>query len=187
MPDQHAKRSQRLQPGHPRRRFARQWIVFSSLIAAMLLAAIELGMLPLRGGEARLGYVHILPLAALSAMGFALPLAIMTANWHHKPAILRFSLGKLIAAVAVLMLLPAAVTENGHPLMPAPLYLFVAGNSGELSAMIRASAFCLIGSLLLYPVTSALIWGLPRLWRIPALFALPVGLYAFVILAGGNI
>lgn len=185
-----------LQPAaiHPRKSPLRVWAVWGGGLAVLLGCFAYIAVIP-EVRPARFdpypANAMIAPLAVMAGYGITLPFACLWANRSHMDAIARFTWGRAISAFLFAGFFPLGLWGG----MPTALGFFPAmmlggafsgetGFVGALSLVLGSQAIMLFATLLLYPLTSALIYGLRQRWRIPAFVATYLGPVGLLFLLG---
>jgi hypothetical protein len=129
----------------------------------------------------------IAPLALIAGYGIALPFACLWANRGHWRAMLRFKWGRVISAFVFAGFCPIGLWGNtpiALGFMPAMLLGNAFGGQAPLGHTLELQAVVIAATLLLYPLCSAVIYGLPIRWRIPAFLTTYFGAIALLFLMG---
>ena len=181
-------------PVHPRRnpRRALLWITIGLALALWALGVFW--GLPRFGMELHIQHPRIyptawvMPLVALVAgFGLALPLACLWVNRDNLRAVLRPTWGRVIWGLFLAAFAPVGAVA----IFPLALIMavFALGNPGDIYLFPSVPTFVvLVMTLMIAGVVMtfafALIYGLPRLWRVPAFVALWIGMAGLVVILG---
>jgi hypothetical protein len=181
-----------LQPpfSHPRRSPLREWVVLGTMLAVVLFSVAVFVVIPsVRpvGFDPYPSNILVLPLALIASYGITLPFACLWANRGNWRAMLRFKWGRAISAFVFAGFCPTGLWGNtpiALGFMPAMLLGNAFSGEAPLGLTLGLQAVVIAATLLLYPLCSAVIYGLRLRWRIPAFLTTYFGAIALLFLMG---
>jgi hypothetical protein len=181
---------QDLLSAHPRQSPLREWVILGSLLALIFTCIAVFAVIPsVRsvGFDPYPSNILVLPLALIAGYGITLPFACLWANRGNWRAMLRFKWGRAISAFVFAGFCPTGLWGNtpiALGFMPAMLLGNAFSGEAPLGLTLGLQAVVIAATLLLYPLCSAVIYGLPLRWRIPAFLTTYFGAIALLFLMG---